>query len=194
MFDKSSLLLIPILGIMIALSLWVYNVNAIAVNNTDYSMQVPNGWVYRENFINDNDTILTPNEFADPLITGNVSSLTDILHDRVMVEVEPDLTFPVKNAPLEMYVKHALRYGNGLDLTSENATIGGERAIKVFFNSTDQANKLGKTNVPVSLVTLSYFVMHDDQPYNLNYITNAKNYQKYLPQFEQMVKSFKFTK
>jgi hypothetical protein len=156
-------------------------------------MQVPNGWVYRENFINVNDTILTPNEFADPLITGNASALIDIQHDRVMVDVAPDPSFAVKNAPLEMYVKHKLKIGNGLDVTSENATIGGESAIKVFFNSTDQANELGMTNVP-SLVTLSYYVIHGDQPYFLDYMANAKNYQKYLPQFGQMVKSFKFRK
>ena len=41
-------------------------------------------------------------------------------------------------------------------------------------------------------VAMSYFVMHDDQPYYLNYIANAKDFEKYLPQFEQMVKSFKF--
>lgn len=76
--------------------------------------------------------------------------------------------------------------------TSENATIGGERAIKVFINSTDLTKSLA--NVTVSLVTLSYYVMHDDQPYFLNYLANAKDYQKYLPHFEQMVKTFKFTK
>jgi hypothetical protein len=192
MTDKSSLLLI-LLGITVALSLSLSNVNAVTVDNTDYSMQVPNGWVYRENFINDNDTILTPNEFADPLITGNASALVDILRDSVMVEVAPDRGFAVKNAPLEMYVGDQLKVGKGLDLTRENATIGGERAIKVFLNSTDQAKKLGMTNVP-SILTLSYYVMHDDQPYYLDYITSAKNYQKYLPQFEQMVKTFKFTK
>jgi hypothetical protein len=68
MTGKSSLLLI-LLGITVVLSLSLSNVNAVTVNNTDFSIEVPNGWVYRENFLNDNNTILTPNEFADFLIT-----------------------------------------------------------------------------------------------------------------------------
>ena len=34
--------------------------------------------------------------------------------------------------------------------------------------------------------------MHDEQPYAISYYANAKNYEKYLPEFEQMVKSFRF--
>lgn len=36
--------------------------------------------------------------------------------------------------------------------------------------------------------------MHGNQPYYIEYMANEKDYQKYLPQFEQIVKSFKFTK
>ena len=192
-----SLMLMAILTIsmtaVILLSLSISNVNAVIVNNTDFSIEVPNGWVYREDFLFDNGTLLTPNEFADVLITGNISALLDDLHGGIIAELAPDPNFPIKNAPVEIYVKHALKFANNLSSTYENATVGGERAIKVFLNSTDVASKLGMpTNVPISLVTISYFVMHDDQPYFLHYMANAKDYQKYLPQFEQMVKTFKF--
>jgi len=100
-----------------------------------------------------------------------------------MVEIAPDPRFPIKNAPLETYVKFGLKYVNDSVSTPENATIGGERAIKVFFNSSDLANRAGITNPPVSLVATNYFVMHDDQPYFLSYMANAKDYQKYFPQF-----------
>jgi hypothetical protein len=194
MFDKFSLLLIFILGIMIASSLSISKLNAIAVNNTDFSIEVPNGWVYRDDFLFDNGTLLTPNEFADVLITDNASAVFDVLHGGVIAELAPDPRFPIKNAPVEIYVKHELKFAKGLAPKIENTTVGGERAIKVFINSTDIASRAGMTNVPVSLVTTSYFVMHDDQPYFLNYMANARDYQKHLPQFEQMVKSFKFTK
>jgi hypothetical protein len=189
--SKSSTLLISILTIVVALSLSISSVNGVIVNNTDFSFEVPNGWVYKEHFVFDNGTLLTPNEFADVLL--NTSAMLDGL-DGVMVELAPDDRFPIKNAPVEIYVKHTLKGVNDLSPTYENATVGGERAIKVFLNSTDVASKLGKTNVTVSVVGVSYNVMHDDQPYFLNYMTNAKYYQKYLPQFEQMVKTFKFTK
>lgn len=67
MADKSSMLFISIVGIVTALALSVSNIHAVTVNNTDYSLEVPDGWVYREDFLIDNGTLLTPNEFADVL-------------------------------------------------------------------------------------------------------------------------------
>jgi hypothetical protein len=190
MSEKSSFLLIPTVGIVVALSLSLSSVNGVIVNNTDFSFEVPNGWVYKEHFVFDNGTLLTPNEFADVLI--NTSLLAGL--NGVMVELAPDDRFPIKNAPVEIYVKHTLKGVNDLFPTYENTTVGGERAIKVFVNSTDVASKLDVTNATVSLLSTSYNVMHDDQPYFLNYMADAKYYQKYLPQFEQMVKTFKFVK
>lgn len=190
--SKSSTLLISILTIIAALSLWISNIHAVTVNNTDFSIEVPNGWVYREHYVFENGTILTPNEFADFLI--NTSALFNVTDGAVRAELAPDPRFPLKNAPVEIYANHTLKVVRGLYPTYENATIGGERAIRVFVNSTDVASKLGKTDIPISLLTVSYLVIHDDQPYFLNYMANAKNYQKYLPQFEQMVRTFKFTK
>jgi hypothetical protein len=181
-----------VLSIILAFSWSISNVNAIVVNNTGWSIEVPNGWVYKEDFIFDNGIMLTPNEFADRLIADNVSALLDVTHGGILAELAPDPRFPIKNAPVEIYANHTLKIVRGFAPTIENATIGGERAIRAFLNSTDVASKLGKTNIPVSLVTTSYYVIHDDQPYFLDFMANAKDYQKYLPQFEQMVKSFKF--
>jgi hypothetical protein len=184
MAGKSSTLFISILTIIGVLTLSISSVNGVIVNNTDFSFEVPNGWVYREDFFFDNGTLLTPNEFADVLISNNVSAIIDVLNGGVMVELAPDTSFPIKNAPVEIYAKHAARFANNMFPTYENATIDGERAIRLFVNSTDLASKVNMTNVPVSLVTTSYFVIHDDQPYFLNYMANEKDYQKYIPQFE----------
>lgn len=175
-------------------SLLASNVNATLANTTAFSVEVPNGWVYREDYLFNNGILLTANEFADRLITDNASALIDVMHSGIMAELRPDPYFPLKNAPVEIYAKHASKFGNNFSPTYENTTVGGERAIKLTLNSTDVASKMGKTNIPVSLVTTSYYVMHNDQPYVLDYMANANDYQKYLPQFEQMVKSFKFTK
>lgn len=97
MTDKSSLLFISIVGIMIALTLSVSNIHAVTVNNTDFSIEVPNGWVYREDFLFDNGILLTPNEFADLLITNNASApALDVLHGGSMAELAPDPRFPIK--------------------------------------------------------------------------------------------------
>jgi hypothetical protein len=193
MNGMSPLLLIPILTIAIVLSFSISNVNAIVVNNTDFSIDVTNGWVYRENILNDNNILLTPNEFAD-LITDNASITYGLNEGGVVAELASDRNFPIKNAPLETYVKRTLRFANTSALTYENATIGGERAIKVYINGTDLASTSVMPNITSSVNTISYYVMHHDQPYYLSYVANTKDYQKYLPQFEQMVKTFKFVK
>lgn len=182
MTDKSSLLLIPILGIVVALSLAISNANAIAVNNTDFSIDVPNLWVYREDLSN-NMVVLSPNEFAGLLIEDTPSSLPpdDLQYGGVMAILAPDLDFPIKNAPVEMYLKQ--KWSKSA-LPIENATVGGERAVKLRNNGTDLANIVG----------IMYVAMHNDHPYILSYYASVKDYQKYLPQFEQIVKTFKFTK
>lgn len=154
---------------------------------------MPNGWVYRENFIINNSITLTPNEFADFLISPNISALTGLDESVLLAEIAPDPNFPIKNAPLETYVNHSVKFAEGLSPRYENATIGGERAVKVFINGTYLAIAHGMPNV-TSMNSLSYRVMHHDQPYYLNYMANAKDYNTYLPYFEQMVKTLKFLK
>jgi hypothetical protein len=157
-----------------------------------FSVQVPNGWIYRENFLN-NSIILIPNEFANLLIADNASaSLLNVIEHGIVAELGPDPDFHIKNASLEKYVKHFSSFAQNYDLNYENATIGGERAIKVFINGTDAGKTSPMKNVTSGINSISYLVMHQDQPYYLYYIANATDYNKYLPYFEQIVKSFRF--
>lgn len=159
-----------------------------------FSVQVPNGWVYRENFLIDNSIILTPNEFADLLIADNASaSLLNVIQHGILVELGLDDDFHKKNASLETYVKH-LSFDENYDPKYENASIGGERAIKVFINGTDVGKNSPMKNVTSSINSISYLVMHHDKAYYLYYIANANDYNRYLPYFEQIVKTFKFVK
>ena len=41
-----------------------------------------------------------------------------------------------------------------------------------------------------NVIYLVNLVLHDKVPYYLEYIANTKDFQKYLPQFEQMLKIF----
>lgn len=157
-----------------------------------FSVQVPNGWFYRENFLN-NSIILTPNEFNGFLIAANDSaSLLDVIEHGLVVELSPDPDFHIKNASLEKYVKHFSSFAQNYDLKYENATIGGERAIKIFINGTDAGKTSTMKNITSSINSISYLVIHCDQPYYLYYIANANGYNKYLPYFEQIVKTFRF--
>jgi hypothetical protein len=160
-----------------------------------FSIEVPNDWVYRENFGVINNVILTPNEFANLLIADNTSaSLLDVIEHGIVAQLGPDPDFDINNASLEKYVKYFSSFAQNYDLKYENATIGGERAIKVFINGTDVGRTSPMKNETGSINSISYLVMHQDQPYYLYYIANVNDYNKYLPYFEQIVKTFKFVK
>jgi hypothetical protein len=69
-------------------------------------------------------------------------------------------------------------------ISKENATVGGEPAVKV--------HRTGRNATNVDVV--EYEIIHNNKPYFIQYVANVKDFQKYLPQFQQMVKTFKFTK
>ena len=100
--------------------------NQTTANTTDFSIHVPNGWVYREDYLFDNGILLTANEFADRLISDNASALVDVMQGGILAELRPDPHFPLKNAPVEIYANHTLKIVRGFAPTIENVTIGGE--------------------------------------------------------------------
>ena len=192
--DVRLVLTTAILAIAFTLMLSISNVNAIVVNNTDFSIEVPDGWVYRENILFDSTLVLTPKEFANVLIMEDSLKVPDILQGGIIVVLARDPSFPIKNAPLETYVQHVLRSLDTVTPKHVNATIGGERAIKVFINGTDLIRNTDNPNITSRINVVSYIVLHNDQPYYLHYMANTNDYKKYLPEFEQIVKTFKFAK
>ena len=59
--------------------------------------------------------------------------------------------------------------------------------------SSIEGNGINKT-MNKNVIYLANLVLHDKDPYYLEYIANTKDFQKYLPQFEQMLKTFILTK
>jgi hypothetical protein len=162
--------------------------------NTYFSVQAPSGWVYRADFLINNSIILTPNEFSSFLVAGNPStSLLNLIEQGVLVEIGLDNSFHLENATLERYVKN-LGFSQDYEPNYGNATIAGERAIKVSINGTDIGKYSTRKNVTGSINSISYLMVHNDEGYYLYYIANANDYYKYLPYFEQIVKTLKFLK
>jgi hypothetical protein len=191
-----SLASIVLTGVLLLLISIFHNVYAVTnVNSFHFSIEVPNDWVYRENFLNESNIVLTLNEFADLLIAENASaSLLDVIEHGALVELGKDQDFHIENASLEKYVKYFLSFAQNYDPKYENTSVGGERAIKVFINGTDVGRTSAMKNITSGINSISYLVVHQDQPYYLYYIANANDYNKYLPYFEQIVKTFRFVK
>jgi hypothetical protein len=193
---SSSMKSITVLVEIILLSLYMNSIYAQEDIFTSYfSVQVPDGWVYRENFLTDNSTILTTSEFAN-LLSGNkpAESFLDVVQRGVLLELGIDEDFHARNASLEKYVKYFLSDANDEDVLLQNASVGGERAIRVFINGTDTGKSSPMKDVTGSINSISYLFFHLDAPHYIYYIANEKDFENYLPQFEKIVKTFRFTK
>ncbi len=166
------------------------------VENAYFSMKIPDTWTYAE-YSNTgmadllgrgpvNMLVMAPVEFAD-LLSQSDEGQGDRMRQSgsALANFMQDTTYNLKNAPLEAYVKHRVdQLIDTFNVTSTyNGTIGKEDAIKLTKNGTgDQSNQR----------VVEYLVLHDKEPYVLTYSADAKNFDKYLPEFEKMVKSFRF--
>ena len=186
MFDKSSLLLIPIVTITIVLSLSISNVNALTnANNTDFSIDIPDDWVYKGNLFSKVE--LTPNEFGVFIINDKPwNEQMNETDTGAVASFEQDWLFPIKNAGLDLYVKFKVDKQNAMQVTSkQNVTIDNETAVKIY---ADGINSLS------GIKFVEYMTMHNKEPFYIGYMAKAKDFQRYLPEFEQIAKSFKFMK
>ena len=153
-----------------------------------FSIAIPDSWIYEgysATYAADmmgygiiNAISLYPNTFDDEEIQIDKSG--------VLVIVQQDQRYSIKNAPLETYVKKKISIGqeNNANFTSqEKIIVDGEEAIKVYSESVGEHT---------GLKYIEYFMMYNDLPYHIMYQSDQENYDKYLPEFEQMVKTFKF--
>ena len=194
---------IMIVTVTVALFLPSLNskVNAIIVNNTDFSVNVLNNWAYKDsnnpmgNIFGSNNLLaklfegaigvqLIPNEFSNLLVNTSQQLSGKSIEDKGAFSIFAlDTVYPYRNIPLDTYVQYNTNLSKVKIFSRENATIDGEKAIKTHRTPRDNT-----ANVKV----LEYITVHNGKPYFIQYAANVKDYQKYLPQFEQMVKTFKF--
>lgn len=153
------------------------------VNNTYFSMSIPDNWTYKEGL---SSVGLTPNEFGVILLNQTKPLLEKLEKEGAYSTFEKDWNFPIKNAGLDLYVKFNIDKQDGMKVvTQENVTIDNETAVKIYGDGIKSFN---------GTKFVEYMVMHNKEPYYIAYMANVKNYDKYLPEFEQIVESFKFKK
>jgi hypothetical protein len=186
--------------VVVLLSSFDSKVNAITyVNNTYFSVNIPDNWRYAEHSNMGmaespsrgpvNLLALAPSDFAESLVVNEdkESPYEKMFYGGAYSTFRQDTDYSHKNSTLEAYVKHRINsLIRGVNLTSQQDTIvGNEKAVRIEGNG---INKL------MNLKYVAYLVLHDKGPYYLEYIANVKEFQIYLPEFEQMVKTFKFGK
>ena len=189
--------------VVLLLSSFDSKVNAItSVNNTYFSMNIPDNWRYAEHSNTGmagmaesstktpiNLVVLAPADFAETLVVNKdkESPYANMFNGGAYSTFRQDTDYSIKNSTLEAYVKHRINsLIRGVNLTSQqDSTVGNENAVRI------EGNGIFKL---MNVKYVAYLVLHDKDPYYLEYIANTKDFQKYLPQFEQMVKTLKFVK
>lgn len=165
-----------------ALSFSISGVHAILVNNTDFSIDIPDNWAYEQGIFS--VVALTPNEFG-VLLVNHSKPLSEKMKDEgAFASFGQEMNFPIKNAGFDVYVKYKIDRQDGMNITSEkNVTLDNEAAVGIHGNGI-------KSFTGIKFV--EYMLMHNEQPYFIAYMANVKDFEKYLPEFEQIVKSFEF--
>jgi hypothetical protein len=166
------------------------------VNNTYFSINIPDNWTYIETtqsraakilgFGPTNSIETTPHKFGEFFLNQTTPLSQKMEKEGAYSLFQQKADYPIKNAPLDLFVKYEIFKHNQLEVvTRDNTTIDNEPAVKILSDGIKSSNGIN---------FVEYFVMHNKEPYYISYMANEKDFQKYFPQFEQMVKTFKFVK
>jgi hypothetical protein len=179
-----NIIIVILIGIVFLLS---FSVNAVfaggnnSVENQYFSIDIPDNWTYTEDSYTPH-ILLTPDEFSDVLLSA-VDNIHRTAEGGVVALFEKNIEYPLKSAPLESYVKYVIDKLGIQNITSQHyTTVGKEKSVRIDAN---QSAQYGYAKIAI------YLIMHNKEPYNILYLGNPIN-EKYLPEFEQIVKSFRF--
>jgi hypothetical protein len=157
-----------------------------------FSIDVPESWTYTETpespmehlsgVSSYSSVVLVPAKFAELLIQdkGDI----EMGNGTVAIVFAEDSDYTVKNAPPDLYVKFRMNKDDSLNVISQqDTTVGKEKAVRI------EGNKNGTSG---NVRLLEYLISHNDEPYIIRYIASPNDFDRYLPDFELMVKSFMF--
>jgi hypothetical protein len=157
-----------------------------------FSIEIPDSWTYTETpeppmehllgVSSYSSVVLVPAKFAELLIQdkGDIG----MGNGTAAIVFAEDSDYTVKNAPPDLYVKFRMNKDDSLNITSrQDTTIGKEKAVRI---------EGSKNDISGNVRLLEYLIVHNDEPYIIRYIASTNDFERYLPDFELMVKSFMF--
>jgi len=157
-----------------------------------FSIEVPDSWSYTETpepplehvlgVSSYSSVVLVPAKFAELLIQdrGDIG----MGNGTAAILFAEDSDYTVKNAPPELYVKFRMNKDDSLNVTSrQDTTVGKEKAVRIESSKNDTSG---------NIKLLEYLIIHNNESYIIRYITSINDFERYLPDFELMVKSFMF--
>ena len=186
------LVLFTTFTIFLLLSLIQSACNAEKFRGLPFSVEVPVSWSYTETpehplehvlgVSSYSSVALVPAKFAELLIQdkGDIA----MGNGTAAILFAEDTDYTVKNAPPELYVKFRTNKDETLNVTSQqDTTVGKEKAVRIEAIKNDTVG---------NIKLLEYLLIHNNEPFIIRYIASPNDFERYLPDFELMVKSFKF--
>jgi len=165
------------------------------VENPYFSLKVPHAWRYAEHSNTEmaslfgigpsNQIIIVPSQFDNILFNSNKDGT--LIYEKIydsgaFSQFTQDNDYYIKNAPLTTYIKYLASKYPYLNITSQqDSIVGKEKAVKIEGSDNSGTIKL-----------VIYLILHDKEAYNLDYVANVNDFDKYLSEFEEMIKSFRF--
>jgi hypothetical protein len=157
-----------------------------------FSVEIPETWAYTETpeppienvlgVASYTSVVLVPVQFAELLIQekGDIA----MGNGSAAIVFAKASDYSVKNAPLDLYVKYRMNEDDSINVISHQDTIvGKEKAVKIEASKNDTSGNIRLHE---------YLLLHKNEPYVLRFITGPNDFERYLPEFELMVKSFTF--
>jgi hypothetical protein len=190
----SAILTISMTALLVLVSSSDSNVYAITtLNYTYFYVDVLDNWAYSDIKLGNGSAsgisgiLLIPTVFSDFFINKDEDMQKRFENVGAFSLITIDTEFyQFRNVPLEIYTQYQINKDEGKIFSKENTTIDGEKAVRIHKPVRDNSSNVDEE--------VNYYVVHDNIPYRLTYAADVKDFQKYLPQFEQMVKTFKFAK
>jgi hypothetical protein len=155
-----------------------------------FSTEIPDSWTYTETpeppmehllgVSSYSSVVLVPAKFAELLIQdkGDIG----IGNGTAAIVFAEDSDYTVKNAPRDLYVKFRMNKDDSLNVTSrQDTTVGKEKAVRI---------EGSKNDISGNVRLLEYLILHNNEPHIIRSIASMNEYERYLPDFELMVKSF----
>jgi hypothetical protein len=146
-----------------------------------FQVEIPDDWTYQmysDSYITD---LLGfgPSNSIDAMPSENFGSNTTF----ATTNFKQYADYTIKNAPLDAFVKYMIDKQNLIQVTSQkDVIVANETATQIY------AEGIGEGE---GFKFLHYYLMHNKEPYVLGYKAFDHLYEKYLPDFEKMLKSFK---
>lgn len=186
------LLLSPTILLLFSLPLLQGAYGAESFKGLPFSIEIPETWAYTETpeppienvlgVTSYTSVVLVPVHFAELLIQEKSDIAMDNGSAAIVFAKASD--YSVKNAPLDLYVKYRMNEDDSLNVISHQDTIvGKEKAVRIDGSKNDTSGKIR---------LLEYLLLHNNQPYVIRFIAGVNEFERYLPEFELMVKSFTF--